>query len=135
MKSMNRVFIMGNLGHAPELTESKNGRPYTLLRVATQKSRPRDDGGYEEIPEWHSIFVWGKLAETCARNLRKGALVFVEGSLSYWQDSGGKIYKSAITAENVHFLNIRKVSEEQTTGIHLDNPGSARNHDAVAHLG
>ncbi|NJM10465.1 MAG: single-stranded DNA-binding protein [Bdellovibrionaceae bacterium] len=35
MKTMNRVFLMGNLGQKPELRQSKNGKPYTRLSVAT----------------------------------------------------------------------------------------------------
>lgn len=126
MKSMNRVFLMGHLGSNPELVESKNGKYYARLRLATSRWRPDANGDRQEITDWHSIFVWGRQAETCAEHLRKGALVFVEGVLNYWQEDGGKLFKSAIQAEEVHFLNGKKAQ-------HLDNPEAPLNHNAVAH--
>lgn len=34
-----------------------------------------------EITQWHRVVVWGKQAEHCARFLKKGETVFVDGSL------------------------------------------------------
>jgi single stranded DNA-binding protein len=85
MKSMNRVFLMGHLGGAPELRTSKNGNPYTRLRLATNKFMAKEDGTKDTKTDWHSVFVWGDDANRCAEYLRTGALVFVEGSLSYWE--------------------------------------------------
>jgi single-strand DNA-binding protein len=138
MKSMNRVFLMGRLGGDPELLESKTGNHYTRLRLATQKLVSKADGTKSEVPEWHSVFVWGKQAETCAQYLQKGALVFVEGALSYWTANGGdeKMIRTSISADQVHFLNTRRSTEAPVTPApepSLDNPEAPRNHDAVAH--
>lgn len=134
MKSMNRVFLMGHLGHAPELMESKNGRPYARLNIATHRARPKGgDGESETLTDWHSVFVWGKQAEICAEHLQRGALVFVEGYISYWQATDEKLYKSAIQADSVQFLNTRQRLEATIETENLDNSRSPRNHNAVAH--
>jgi single-strand DNA-binding protein len=129
---MNRVFLMGHLGHAPELMESKNGKAYARLSIATNRTRLNADDERETFTDWHSVFVWGRQAEICAEHLRKGALVFVEGSLSYWLGAEEKVYKTAIQAEEVRFLNTRKALAAGD-GENLDIPEGARNHNAVAH--
>lgn len=134
MKSLNRVFIMGRLGHEPELLQSKNGRPYSLLRIATDRMRLNGEEQWETFTDWHSVFVWGKQAEICSQHLDKGALVFVEGNISYWQVAEAKLYKTAIHAEEVHFLNLRRSSSDSEDMVeNLDNPNAPRNHNAVAH--
>ena len=133
MKSLNRVFIMGNLGFPPELMETKSGRSYARLRIATERTRLNAEEEKETFTDWHSVFVWGKLAEVCAEHLRKGAVVFVQGYLSYWQTEGDKLMKSAIHAEDLKFINVQRGRENSSLVEGIDIPEMARNHNAVAH--
>ena len=136
-KSMNKVFLMGHLGHNPELKVSKNGRPYARLSLATNRRGPQaEDGTPKEATDWHSVFVWGPLAERCVQSLKSGALVFVEGSLSYWQvaKDDGSAYKNAVHGHEVRFLNSPRAAVAGAEAEILDNPEEARNHNAVAHL-
>lgn len=137
MKSLNKVFLMGHLGQAPELQSGKTGKPYTRLNLCTNRYSPKEDGGYEEKPEWHSVFVWGDQATKCTEYLRTGALVFVEGSLTYWQvaqeNSDKKAYKNAVHADRVRFISYGREAEAPTDLGDLDIPHSTRNHNAVAH--
>ena len=123
---MNRVFLMGHLGGNPELVESKNNKRYVRLRLATNRRWVDASGEKKESTDWHSVFVWGKLAELCTEKLQKGSMVFVEGYLNYWSEDGGKLFKSAIHAEEVHFFFAKRSDG-------LDNPEAAINHNAVAH--
>jgi single-strand DNA-binding protein len=145
MKSMNKVFLMGHLGATPELSTAKGGKFYTRLRVATNTVWYDAADQKQERTDWHSVFVWGSLAQQCCAMLKKGALVMVEGSLSYWQVAQiDKEYKNAIRAQSVRFLTLGK-SIETAPGFmetaddtpdemeNLDNPATARNHNAVAH--
>ena len=79
MKSLNRVFLMGHLGRAPELMQSKAGKPYTRLNLATHRSWGTGDDQREEITDWHSVFVWGTLAERCTANLLPGNIYMADG--------------------------------------------------------
>lgn len=131
MKSLNRVFIMGHLGRAPELRVSQKGKTFTHLRIATNRSWIANDetSGQKERKEqtdWHSVFVWGPMAERCAEYLQKGSLVFVEGSLAYWQASDQETTKNAVHAHDVRFLSTGRAGN-------LDNQPPPRNHNAVAH--
>jgi single-strand DNA-binding protein len=129
---------MGHLGRAPQLQSSKSGNPYTRLNLCTNRYLPKEDGGFEEKAEWHSVFVWGDQATKCAEYLRTGALVFVEGSLTYWQVAQERsdektAYKNAIHADRVRFISYGKEAEEPIDLENLDNPQVTRNHNAVAH--
>jgi single-strand DNA-binding protein len=140
MKSLNRVFLMGHLGGAPELRTSKNGNPYTRLRLATNKFMAKEDGTKDTKTDWHSVFVWGDDANRCAEYLRTGALVFVEGSLSYWEvalegttEKSQTGYKNAIQADRIRFITYGRGAESEDSPENLDNPAPPRNHNAVAH--
>ncbi len=108
--SLNRVFIMGNLGADPELRYTPAKMAVCTLRVATGERRKNQEGEWVETTEWHSIVVWGKTAENCSQYLQKGRQVFIEGRLQTrkWQDQEGKDrYKTEIVASNVQFIGGR----------------------------
>ncbi len=135
MKGINRVFLIGHLGKTPKLIFSKSGKPYTRLSLATNRgwSKPGDEHEQKESTDWHSVFVWGNLAELCVAHLQSGALIFVEGTLTYWQvaqDSSAEMdYKNAIHADEVRFLSFGRASLSER----LDFSEAPRNHNAVAH--
>lgn len=125
MKTMNKVFLIGNLGNDPELKTSENGHPFTRLNLATHRMKGKGEDA-ESVAQWHSVYVWGKTAEICCNCLSKGALVFVEGEMRQVQgqkDSESRPF-SIVHANEVKFL-----TSKQGT---LDNLGRSRNHDAVA---
>lgn len=106
MASINKVFIMGNLGQDPELRYTQNQVPVVTLNVATTESWSKD-GQKQEQTEWHRVIVWNRQAENCAKYLSKGRSVFVEGKLQTrsWDDKNGqKRYTTEISASNVQFL-------------------------------
>lgn len=133
MRSLNHVILVGRLGQTPELQSSKSGRPYTRLSLATHRRWFTQEEAPKELTDWHSIFVWGRLAETCVKHLQKGALVLVEGSLSYWQSGRDEPYRNAIHANEIRFLTPAR--ENPTESDSIDNFDAQGNHNAVAHLG
>lgn len=61
--------------------------PY--LRLATSESwRDKATGEQKEVTEWHTVVIFGKLAEIAGEYLRKGSQVYIEGQLRTrkWQD-------------------------------------------------
>ena len=109
MKSLNKVFLLGNIGSHPELLVAKNGRPYTCLNLATHRSWRDPQEKLQERTDWHSVMVWGNQAKACVSSLQKGALVFVEGQISTYQrsDENGENSQNAvnITAYRVNFFS------------------------------
>lgn len=136
MRSMNRVFLMGHLGAKPEIRQSRAGKEYTRLSLATHRYRSPEE---PNVTEWHSVFVFGDEASRCARWLDKGALIFVEGSLSHWShqvpgEQEEKTYHNAVNARQVRFITYGRSTEDASELENLDIPQTPRNHNAVAHL-
>ncbi|MBQ7738177.1 MAG: single-stranded DNA-binding protein, partial [Desulfovibrionaceae bacterium] len=104
---LNKAMIIGRLGRDPELRYTQSGVPVTTLNVATGETYIDRDGNKNEVTEWHRVSVFQRQAENCVKFLRKGSLVFVEGSLQTrkWQDQQGQDrYTTVIKALRVTFL-------------------------------
>lgn len=107
MGSVNKVILIGNLGRDPELRYTQDRRPVVNFSLATQENWTGKDGQKIEKTEWHSIVVWGKLAEICKDYLTTGRQIYVEGRLatrSYVDKTGQKRYKTEVIASQVVFL-------------------------------
>lgn len=107
--ALNKVFLIGNLGRDPELREVGRSVVCDFSLATTERFKNRDKE-WEERTEWHKVVVWGKSAEACADNLRKGAQVYVEGKIQSrkWDDKDGNERISfEIIAANVQFLDSR----------------------------
>jgi len=90
--SVNKVILIGNLGRDPECRTFQNGGKVANLRVATTDTwKDRQSGERRERTEWHSVAVFGPLADIAERYLRKGSKVYLCGSLQTrkWQDQSG----------------------------------------------
>ena len=110
--SLNRATIIGYLGQDLELRNlPTNGQPVVSFAVATDESFTDKDGNRQERVDWHRVVVYGKLAETCHKYLRKGRQIYVEGRLRTREyearDNGGKRYRTEIIAQRVQFLGTR----------------------------
>lgn len=113
---LNKCMIIGRLGRDVELRYSQNGSAVASLNIATDESYTDRDGNKVERVEWHRVSVYGKSAENCANYLRKGSLVYVEGSLQTckWQDQNGQDrYTTEIKAQRVQFLDRRGDNAQQ----------------------
>ena len=87
-RGLNKVMIIGNLGHAPELRYTAGGQAVTSLSVAVNRLGRDQAGTRVEVTEWFRVVAWERLAETCAEYLTKGARVFVEGRLQSRRHTG-----------------------------------------------
>ena len=105
---LNKVQIIGRLGRDPELRYSQSGSPVCTLSVATDEGYTDRDGKKVERTEWHRVVLYSKAAENCSQFLKKGSLVYVEGSLQTrkWQDQQGQDrFSTEIKAQRVQFLD------------------------------
>ena len=108
MASLNRVELIGRLGRDPELKYSQAGAPVCRFNVATDESYTDRNGNRVDRVEWHTVIAFQKLAENCSQYLKKGSLVYIEGSLTTrkWQDQQGQDrYSTEIRAQRVQFLD------------------------------
>src|SRR3954451_15803576 len=92
--SVNKVILVGNLGKDPEARSFQNGGKVVNFTLATSETwNDRASGERRERTEWHNVVIRNeKLGEIAERYLRKGAKVYVEGSIQSrkYQDQAGQ---------------------------------------------
>jgi single-strand DNA-binding protein len=121
--NLNRVELIGRLGHDPDMRFTADGQTMTRLSLATDRpAKP----GEEPVTDWHQIICWRKLAEFAGQYLGKGRLVFVAGRLTYraWEDRGGQKRRTAeIVATELIPLDRRPEAEghEPASGVADDD--------------
>jgi len=109
MASVNKVILVGRLGKDPEIRATPGGTSVAKFSLATDDRYTDKSGEKQERTEWHNITAWGKLAEICGQYLRKGKLVYIEGSIrtDSWDDkeTGQKRYRTEIHANAMQMLD------------------------------
>lgn len=107
MPAFNKIFLIGNLTHDPQMQETSAGAKVTTFGVATNHRYRKADGTVGEWVCFVDVVAWDRLAETCAAYLKKGKLVFVEGRLEYrvWEADGQRRSKHEVHAWTVQFLS------------------------------
>ena len=119
MSSVNKTVIMGNLGQDPEMRYTKTKQPVCNFSVATNTSWKDAEGNKKERTEWHRIVVWGNTAKACAKYLKKGRGVYLEGQnrTRTWEDDNGVTRSTTeIHTSNVLFLNDGRAEVVENTG-------------------
>lgn len=102
---LNKVFIIGNLTRDPELKALPSGFKVCSFGMATNRVFKNKDGQRQDATEFHNIVVFGRIAETSAQYLKKGAQALVEGRLQTrsWEADGQKKYRTEIVADSIQF--------------------------------
>ena len=111
MGTINRVFLLGNLGRDPEIRLTAAGSKVANLSIATSRRwKDRSSGELEQATDWHRIVVWGdKLIENVVEKyLKKGSPVHIEGELrtrSYEKD-GSTRYITEVLARRLQLVEM-----------------------------
>jgi single-strand DNA-binding protein len=92
--SVNKVILVGNLGKDPEVRSTQDGSKIVNLTLATSDTwNDRASGERKERTEWHRVVIFNdRVADVAERFLKKGAKIYVEGSLQTrkWTDQQGQ---------------------------------------------
>jgi single-strand DNA-binding protein len=92
-ESVNQVTLIGRLVAAPEPRETGSGKHVTTVRIATNG---------KASTEFHSVVLWGQLADFATSYLSKGRLVYIEGRLQsrQWQATDGSTRRTVEIVAN-----------------------------------
>ena len=108
-RGINKVILIGNLGKDPEVRYMPSGAAVTNVTIATSETwKDKQSGEVQERTEWHNVVFFNRLAEIAGEYLRKGAKVYVEGSLRTrkWQaKDGSDRYTTEIVASELQMLD------------------------------
>jgi single-strand DNA-binding protein len=130
---INKVILVGRLGKDPEIRSTPSGTTVAKFSLATDEKFTDKSGEKQDRTEWHNIVAFGKLAEICGQYLRKGKLVYIDGSIHYdsWDDkeTGQKKYRTEITAATMKMLD-RKGDEGGGGGGAYAGAGKSKSSNA-----
>lgn len=70
--SLNKVILIGRLGHDPEFRYMTSGEGVCNFSLATSEQWRNQAGNRVERTEWHNITMYRRLAEVAAQYLRRG---------------------------------------------------------------
>lgn len=102
---MNKITMIGNLTHDPEIRSTPNGITVTTFTIAVDR-KFRDAKG-EKKTDFFRILAWRQLGESCGRYLAKGRKVAVIGELqarTYEAKDGTVRMSLDVQADEIEFL-------------------------------
>lgn len=114
MSDINKVLIVGCITKDPELRYTPKGTKTVDLRIAVHYRYKTQEGLTKEDIQFFTIVAWEHLAELCAKYLKKGRRIFVEGRLQnkkYIDKNQQQRTITEIRASEVNFLDKPKKIE------------------------
>ena len=106
---MNKITLIGNLTHDPEVRSTPNGVTVCTFNIAVNR-RFAPQGG-EKVTDFFRINAWRQLGDTCAKYLSKGRKVAVIGELQARTSEakdGTTRMSLDVSADEVEFLSPRQ---------------------------
>lgn len=111
----NVITLVGRVGNEPkdDYKVFESGSVKCRLNLAVRRWS-REEG---EQTDWFNIDAWAQVAELAADQVRKGSLIWVQGSfkVDFWVDrrTGRNRYSPTIVAHHIEVLDGRKSREEE----------------------
>lgn len=115
-RGVNKVILVGNCGADPESRYLPSGAAVTNLTLATSETwKDKNTGAQQEKTEWHRVVFFNRLAEIVNEYVKKGAKLYIEGSLRTrsWEQDGIKRYATEIVANEMQMLDSRGGDDRQ----------------------
>lgn len=111
---MNKVFLKGNAGQDPKITNFDNGGKVAQFSLATTERgyETKDGKKIPETTDWHNIVVKRTgLAGVCEQYVKKGTPLLIVGKIQtrQYQDNAGQTrYVTEIIVEEMELLGGKK---------------------------
>jgi len=114
---MNKITLIGNLTHDPEVRSTQSGITVCSFTIAV--NRRFADSSRDRKTDYFRINAWRQLGESCGRYLAKGRKVAVAGELQarlYDAKDGSTRMSLDVQADEVEFLTPRQTAQEDEPG-------------------
>lgn len=130
--SVNRIILSGRLTSDPQLRVAGDSKAVICtMRLAIQRRRT---GNTDRGAVFVDVVAFDRQAQNCAKYLRKGARVAIDGRLEFSQwvaDDGTNRSKHEVIAQEVEFLDPAKAPANQPEPTPEDQ--FADSQDAASH--
>jgi single-strand DNA-binding protein len=132
-KSVNKVFLLGNVGKDPEIKSTAGGTMVANFTLATSDRQKDAQGNWQDRTEWHNLVAFTRLAEIVRDYVKKGSKLFIEGKIQTrsWDDkeSGQKRYRTEIIVNDLSLLSGRDEGGSGGYSRSSSSSSSASNYD------
>lgn len=111
---MNKVFLKGNVGQDPTITDFQNGGKVAQFTLATTERgfTTRDGKEIPDVTDWHNCVVkQSGLANVCQQYVKKGTPLLIVGKIrtrSYQDNAGQTRYITEIIVDEMELLGGKK---------------------------
>lgn len=112
---MNKIHLIGNVVHTPELRTTQSGVNVCKFFVAVKRKFKNPQTG-EYDTDFFDVRAWRQLADLCGKFLEKGMKVAVVGAMQmrdYEGKDGGKRRAWEVSADEVEFLSRKSEAPAQ----------------------
>lgn len=106
--NVNKVILVGRLTRDPDMRTTTSGQQVVTLGMATNNFWTDKSGTRQERTEFHTVVLWGRLAEIAGQYLTKGQECYIEGRLQsreYTAKDGTERRVTEIVAETMQLGN------------------------------
>jgi single-strand DNA-binding protein len=111
-KSVNKVFLLGNVGKDPEIRSTAGGNMVANFTLATSDRFQDPQGNWQDRTEWHTLVAFKRTAEIVRDYVKKGSKLFIEGKIQTrsWEDKDTKAkrYRTEIIVNDLSLLSARE---------------------------
>lgn len=108
MASLNRIIIVGKTLNDPDSRFTVDGKSVSKFNLPV-------NNGFNQAPGTVEVVCFGKLADICGQNVKKGSNVIVEGRIqvrSFNDSTGTRKWATEIVATDVQFADSEKSVSE-----------------------
>lgn len=100
--SVNKFIGLGRVGKEPEIRTMPNGGEVASFSLGfSEKWKDKNSGERKEKTEWGKIVVFGNLASIVKNYVKKGSLLYIEGSVKTreYEKDGMKLFITEIVLQ------------------------------------
>lgn len=137
MFSLNRVQIIGYQTQPVNVRQTPGGTSVTDLNLVVPTSFKTESGETLNGKSFHTVTVWGQLADLCGQFVRPGAQLFIAGRLQTdsWEDESTheKRSKTKIIASELILLDPKAGQLPEPEGAKMIN-GACNRADVVGNV-
>lgn len=111
---LNQVVLVGRLTDDVEVVKTENGKSYSTITLAVQRSFKNSEGVYEA--DFIRCKLWNGIAENSSQYCHKGDIVGIKGRIQVDKfedkENNEDKFMTEIIAEKVTFLSSKKINKE-----------------------
>lgn len=134
MNDLNHLSISGRLTRDIDLKSTSNGATFVRASIASNHSKKKSDGTWEEVPGFFDFVCWKHTAEYLHKYAKKGDTLIIAGPIRWqaWEKDGVKHSKVEIAAEQIMIKPKREGGQSDQPGTtHTPDPGAAAAFDGA----